>query len=47
MAVTLDRIHLFEKRRQAEQALREGEGKFRAVIEQSAEGVALVNEQVM
>ena len=33
MAVTLDRIHLLNKRRQAEQSLRESEEKYRALAE--------------
>jgi PAS domain S-box-containing protein len=44
MAVTLDRIHLLNTRRQAEQSLRENEEKFRTLIEQSAEGVMLADE---
>ena len=44
MAVTLDRIHLLDERRQSEQALRENEEKFRTLIEQSAEGVMLADE---
>ncbi|MBI5950680.1 MAG: PAS domain S-box protein [Chloroflexi bacterium] len=44
MAVTLDRIHLLDKRRQAELSLRENEEKFRTLIEQSAEGVMLADE---
>lgn len=44
MAVSFDRIHLLDERRQSEQALRENEEKFRTLIEQSAEGVILADE---
>lgn len=35
------------ERKQAEQALRESEGKFRSFVEQSAEGMVLIDEQGM
>ncbi|MBI5945690.1 MAG: PAS domain S-box protein [Chloroflexi bacterium] len=45
MAVTLNRIHLIAERKHAEKALAEREAYFRALIENAAEGVAILDAQ--
>ncbi|MBI5566717.1 MAG: PAS domain S-box protein [Chloroflexi bacterium] len=45
MAVSLDRLHLTGQRRQAEEALRDSEQKFRSFVQESSEGFTLVDEQ--
>jgi CheY-like chemotaxis protein len=45
MAVSLDRLHLTGQRRQAEEALRGSEQKFRSFVQESSEGFTLVDEQ--
>lgn len=45
MAVSLDRLHLTGQRRQAEEALRANEQKFRSFVQESSEGFTLIDEQ--
>ena len=45
MAASLDRLHLSGQRRQAEDALRDSEQKFRSFVQESSEGFTLVDEQ--
>jgi PAS domain S-box-containing protein len=45
IAFALHGLELEEKRRQTEQALRESEGRFRAIFEQAAVGVALIQSK--
>ncbi|MBP7686615.1 MAG: PAS domain S-box protein [Thermoflexales bacterium] len=45
MAVSLDRLRLSDKRRQAEEAQRISEQKFRSFVEESSEGITLLDEE--
>ncbi len=45
MAITLDRIHLLETRKLAEDALRESEEKYRSLVEEANDGIFVADPQ--